>query len=74
MTTPTTAYRDQVLHEVQALPEEYLPYLLQLIKTFRDSVTLKPAEASFRQGWHEAQMGDVAPVDELWDGIDTDEQ
>lgn len=71
MTTPP-AYRDQVLREVQALPEEYLPYLLQLIKTFRASVTLKPAAASFRQGWHEAQSGDLTPLAELWDGIDVD--
>ncbi|MBP1467386.1 hypothetical protein EYB53_016860 [Candidatus Chloroploca sp. M-50] len=73
MPTPATVYRDKVLREVQTLPEEYLPYLLQLIQTFRESVMLKPASASFAQGWHEAQTGDITPVADLWDGIDDDE-
>ena len=68
--TTTTAYREQVLSEVNALPEEYLPYLLQLVQTFRDSVTLKPAAASLKQGWHEARTKDLIPIHELWDGID----
>ena len=37
---------------------------------FRESVTLKPAEASFRQGWQEAQTGQTRPISELWEGID----
>lgn len=70
--TTTPAYREQVLREVDALPEEYLPYLLQLVQTFRDSITLKPAAQSVRQGWHEAQTQQLLPLDELWDGIDAD--
>lgn len=70
MTTP--AYREQVLREVNALPEEYLPYLLQLVQTFRESITLKPATTSFAQGWNEAQTGDISPIEELWDGIDAE--
>lgn len=70
MTTP--AYREQVLREVNALPEEYLPYLLQLVQTFRESITLKPAKISFAQGWHEAQTGDILPIEELWDDIDAE--
>lgn len=68
----TTEVRARVLHEVNELPDEYLPYLLQLVQTFRDSITLKPARASFKQGWHEAQTGQVLPVDQLWDGIDAE--
>ncbi|WP_129678047.1 hypothetical protein [Candidatus Chloroploca sp. Khr17] len=68
----TTAYREQVLREVNALPEEYLPYVLQLVQTFRDSVTLKPAAVSLKQGWHEARIQDMTPLRELWDGIDAD--
>jgi len=68
--TTTPAYREQVLSEVHAIPEEYLPYLLQLVQTFRDSVTLKPAAASLKQGWHEARTKDLMPIHELWDGID----
>ncbi|NJM06536.1 hypothetical protein HC891_10595 [Candidatus Gracilibacteria bacterium] len=68
--TTTTAYREKLLQELNTLPEEYLPYLLQLVQTFRNSVTLKGAAASFAQGWHEAQTGDVSPIEELWEGID----
>ena len=63
-------YRDQVLAELDALPAEYLPLLLQLMRTFREWIVLKPAAASFEQGWAEAQRGEVAPVSELWEGID----
>jgi len=66
----TTAYRAQVLREVNELPDEYLPYLLQLVQTFRDSVTLKSAAESLKQGWHEAQTQQIMPLDALWDGID----
>ena len=36
----------------------------------RESMTLKPAEESFRQGWQEALRGETRPVSELWEGID----
>ena len=62
--------RDRVLAEIDALPEEYLPFLLQMMRAFRESVTLKPAVESFRQGWCEAQSGMTSPVEDLWDGID----
>lgn len=68
--TSTPTYRDQLLREVNALPDEYVPYLLQLVQTFRESVTLKPAAESFTQGWHEAQRNAVAPLATLWEGID----
>ena len=48
------------------MPEEYLPNLLQIIRLFRESVALKPAEASFRKGWREALAGETMPVSELW--------
>lgn len=62
--------RDKVLAEIDALPEEYLPFLLQMMRAFRESVTLKSAAESFRQGWCEAQSGMTSPVEDLWDGID----
>jgi len=68
----TTEYRAQVLQEVNALPDEYLPYLLQLVQTFRESVLLKPASVSLKQGWHEARTHQIMPLDELWDGIDAE--
>ena len=68
----TTPYREQVLREVNALPEEYLPYLLQIVQTFRDSITLRPAAESVQQGWHEARTKQITPIEELWDGIDAE--
>ncbi|NOK57648.1 MAG: hypothetical protein GFH27_549303n87 [Chloroflexi bacterium AL-W] len=68
----TTPYREQVLREVNALPEEYLPYLLQIVQTFRDSITLRPATESVQQGWHEARTTQITPIEELWDGIDAE--
>jgi hypothetical protein len=71
--TTIPAYRAKLLQELNALPDEYVPYLLQIVQTFRNSVTLKPAADSFAQGWREARTGDIAPVAELWEGIDGEE-
>jgi len=70
--TTTTVYREQVLREVNALPDEYLPYLLQLVQTFRESITLKPVAESIEQGWHEARSHAITPLKDLWDGIDAE--
>lgn len=70
MNVMTKICRDQVFAEIDALPEEYLPFLLQMMRAFRESVTLKSAVESFRQGWCEAQSGMTSPVEDLWDGID----
>ncbi|OIO98834.1 MAG: hypothetical protein AUK03_00630 [Anaerolineae bacterium CG2_30_64_16] len=43
-----------------------------LIRLFRESVTLKPAEPSFRQGWQKVMTGQTRPVSELWEGIDAE--
>jgi len=72
MTTTTRVYRDKVLAEIDSLPDEYLPFLLQLMRTFRVSITLRPADESFRQGWREVQKGETYPIEELWDGIDAE--
>jgi len=65
-------YEEQLVREIRETPREYWPNLLQLIRLFRDSVTLKTAEASFRQGWQEAMTGQTRPVSELWEGIDAE--
>ncbi|CAD6493718.1 MAG: hypothetical protein LAKADJCE_00567 [Candidatus Argoarchaeum ethanivorans] len=39
-------------------------------RLIRESVVLKPAEDSFRQGWKETMAGETRPVSELWDDID----
>ena len=65
-------YRAQVLEEIDKMPVEHLPYLLQIVRIFRESVTLKSAEESFKQGWLEALRGETKPVSELWEGIDAE--
>ena len=70
--TETTLYRKQVLAEIDTLPDEYLPFVLQLVHTLRESSALKPAAASLRQGWTEARQGLTYPIETLWDGIDAD--
>jgi len=50
--------------------ERYVIQLLEIVRLFRESVTLKPAEVSFRQGWKEMLAGETRPVSELWEGID----
>jgi hypothetical protein len=63
---------DQILQEIRNTPKEYLPNLLQIIRLFRESVVLKPAEMVFRQGLKEAMAGETMPISELWDGIDAE--
>ncbi len=74
MTSPTanTNYEDYILEEVNATPKEYHPALLEIIRLFRESVTLPPAEIGFRRGWTEASLGETKPVYELWEDIDAE--
>jgi len=64
--------RQELLAEVEGLPDEYVPLLLQMIRAYRESVALKPAADSFRTGWEEAKAGETFPVDRLWEGIDVE--
>lgn len=72
MATEVSFYEEQLAHEIKEMPEEYLPHLLQIVRLFRESVALKPAEAGFRQGWKEALAGETRPVSELWEDIDAE--
>jgi len=60
---------EQLIQEFEAVPEEYRPALLSMIRIFRQSITLKPADLSFQQGWGEAMQGETYPLETLWDGI-----
>ncbi len=62
---------EQIVREIRETPREYWPNLLQWIRLFRESVTLKPAAESFRQGWREALAGQTFPISELWDGANS---
>jgi hypothetical protein len=68
--TVKLAYEKELAREIKQTPVEYLPALLQIVRLYRESVTLKSAEESFRQGWQEALRGETYPVSELWKGID----
>lgn len=70
MTAKSSIYQKQLIHEIKEVPQEYLPNLLLIVRSFRESVALKPAETSFRQGWREAVKGETRSVAELWEGID----
>lgn len=65
-------YRERLQQEIEALPGEYLPALLDIVRVYRQSVTLKPAVASFEQGWREAMNGETFPLSALWDDIDAE--
>jgi hypothetical protein len=70
MSAKVSVYEEQLVREIRGTPEEYLPNLLQIVRLFRESVALKPADVSFCQGWKEALAGETRPVSELWEGID----
>ena len=70
--TYQTTYTEQISQEVELTPDEYLPMLLEIIRLFRQTITLKSAEDSFRQGWQEAMEGESLPISDLWVGIDAE--
>ena len=70
MNTYPSTYTKKISKEIRETPEEYLPALLAMIRLFRESVTLKPADESFLQGWKEALKNEVLPIENLWEGID----
>jgi len=72
MSAEVSVYEKQLIREIKETPHEYLPNLLQIVRLFRESVVLRPAEASFRQGWKEAMAGETRSVSELWEGIDAE--
>ena len=67
-----SAYVEQIGQEIRQTPDEYLPMLLQIVRVFRESVTIKPAAESFRTGWQEVLRGETLPVEELWHGIEAE--
>jgi len=62
MSGETLFYEEQIVREIHEVPREYWPNLFQIIRLFRESVVLKPAEASLRQGWQEAQTRSVSEL------------
>ncbi len=73
MTVYQTLYTEKIEQEIQKTPVEYLPMLLEMVRLFRQSVILKPADESFRQGWQEALKGETLPISELWNKLESAE-
>ena len=73
MTVYQTLYTEKIEQEIHKTPDEYLPMLLEMVRLFRQSVALKPADESFRQGWKEAIKGETMPISELWTNLDAAE-
>lgn len=70
MTNYGLTYLEKINREIKETPEEYLPALLNIVRSYRQSVTLNAADASFQQGWKEVMNGETLPIEELWVGID----
>ncbi len=70
MIQPDAAYRRRLLEEAEKIPVEYRPFLLNIVRAFGESVTLKTAEESFRQGRKAALRGETQPAADLWDESD----
>lgn len=66
------SYSEQLASEIEKVPDEFLPALLNIVHSFRESVSLPSAEESFREGWKEVMDDNTHPIDTLWDGIDAD--
>jgi hypothetical protein len=73
MTVYQTLYTEKIEQEIQKTPDEYLPILLEMVRLFRQSVAIKPADESFRQGWQEALKNETMPISELWNNLDSAE-
>lgn len=67
-----TPYKDRLFAEIEATPDEYLPALLNIVRLYRQSVSLNPADVSFAQGWQEALNEETFPLSTLWVDIDAE--
>ena len=70
MSIAHNTYTEQLEAEIQRVPEEYMPALLNIVHSFRESVSLPSAAESLEQGWKEAMAGETHPIDTLWDSIE----
>ncbi len=67
--TKRSTYTKELTDEIANTPPEYLPMLLRIVRSYRESVTLLPAKESLRRGWKEMYAGATFPATGLWDGI-----
>ncbi|MDM8546382.1 hypothetical protein QUF61_07795 [Candidatus Venteria ishoeyi] len=63
-------YLTELENEIHQVPAEFLPLLLSIVKSYRQSLQLMSAEDSFKQGWQETKQGETYPLADLWEDID----
>ncbi|PIE41304.1 MAG: hypothetical protein CSA49_04140 [Gammaproteobacteria bacterium] len=68
----TQSYTDRLNEELQGVPDEYMPALIDIVHAFRQGVVQKSLEESFARSWAQAKAGKTHPIDALWDDIETD--
>ena len=73
MTDYQLLYIEKIKQEIQKTPDEYLPMLLEMIRLFRQSVVLKPADVSFLPGWQDALRGETLLISKLWNKLESAE-
>jgi len=56
------AAAEQIRKEVDCIPDERLPDLVELVREFREQASLLPPVERFRKGWEEAMRGDTLPL------------
>jgi hypothetical protein len=71
MVIKNTDLTQKITEEIKRTPPEHRGYLLEIVRAFRESVTLPTARDAFRQGWKDAKEGNTHAVHTLWDGIDS---
>ncbi|NQZ07273.1 MAG: hypothetical protein HRT35_08930 [Algicola sp.] len=69
---PETDYAQALHNEIEQTPVEYLGALLNIVHTFRQSVSPKTPEQSLEQGLKEALAGETHDIKTLWDSIDAE--
>ncbi len=61
-----TVARKKLVHEINSIPQEYIQPLLKIVQVYRESIELKPAKESIKQGLKEAFKGETFPIKDLW--------
>ncbi len=70
MSSIRSNYSERLAQEIQQVPDEYMPALIDIVHAFRQGVVQKSLEESFARSWAQMQAGDTYPIETLWDGID----
>lgn len=70
----TINYMQVVQQEIARVPKERLEGLVDLIHEYIVNDPEKStAQNSFKEGWKDVRLGNVHPVENLWDEVDNDQ-